>query len=44
MHPYVAALMVNEITSDRRHAARHAKAIRRRQRRAHVRRAVLGDR
>ena len=42
MHPFVAAAMVNEITNDRAHAARHARSIRRRQRRATLRRVVAG--
>ena len=40
MHPIVAAAIVNEITNDRAQAARHARSIRRRQRRATVRRMV----
>jgi hypothetical protein len=42
MHPFVAAAMVNEIANDKAHAARHARAVRRRQRRSTVRRAVIG--
>jgi hypothetical protein len=42
VHPFVAAAMVNEISSDRAHAARHARAIRRRQRRSTVRRMLPG--
>jgi hypothetical protein len=42
MHPFVAAAMVNEIANDRAHTARHARAVRRRQRRATVRRVVSG--
>jgi hypothetical protein len=34
--------MVNEIANDKAHAARHARAIRRRQRRESVRRVVTG--
>lgn len=42
MHPLVAAAIVNEITNDRAHAARHARSVRRRQRRDTVRRIVAG--
>ena len=42
MHPFVAAAIVNEITNDRAHAARHARSTRRRQRRATLRRVVAG--
>jgi hypothetical protein len=42
MHPFVAAAIVNEIANDRAHAARHARAVRRRQRRDIVRRVVTG--
>lgn len=42
MHPFVAAAIVNEIANDRAHAARHARSIRRRQRRATVRRVAAG--
>jgi len=42
VHPFVAAALVNEISNDKAHAARHARAVRRRQRRATVRRAVAG--
>jgi hypothetical protein len=42
VHPFVAAAMVNEIANDKAHAARHARAIRRRQRRESVRRVVTG--
>jgi hypothetical protein len=42
VHPFVAAAMVNEIANDRAHAARHARAIRRRQRRDTVRRVIAG--
>ena len=40
MHPFVAATLVAEIEHDRRHSARHARAIRRRNRRAVVRRVL----
>jgi hypothetical protein len=42
VHPFVAAAMVNEIANDRAHAARHARSIRRRQRRDTLRRIVVG--
>jgi hypothetical protein len=42
VHPYVATLMVNEIASDRAHAARHARSTRRRERRQTIRRAIAG--
>lgn len=42
MHPFVAAAMVNEISNDRAHAARHARSIRRRERRATIRRVASG--
>jgi hypothetical protein len=42
VHPFVAAAMVNEIANDKAHAARHARAIRRRQRRESVRRVITG--
>ena len=42
MHPIVAAAMVNEITNDRAHAARHARSTRRRRRRATLRRVGAG--
>jgi hypothetical protein len=40
VHPFVAAAIVQEISNDKAHAARHARAVRRRQRRATVRKAV----
>jgi hypothetical protein len=42
VHPFVAAAMVNEIANDKAHAARHARTIRRRQRRESVRRVITG--
>jgi hypothetical protein len=42
VHPIVAAAIVNEIANDRAHTARHARAVRRRQRRATVRRIIPG--
>jgi hypothetical protein len=40
MHPFVAASIVAQIENDRRHTARHARAIRHRHRRAVVRRVL----
>jgi hypothetical protein len=42
VHPFVAAAMVNEISNDRAHAARHTRSTRRRQRRDTLRRIVSG--
>ena len=42
MHPFVAAAIVNEIANHKAHAARYARAIRRRQRRDSVRRVIAG--
>jgi hypothetical protein len=42
MHPFVAATIVNQITDERRQTARHAKAVRRRERRETLRRVVAG--
>jgi hypothetical protein len=42
VHPFVAAAIVNEITNDKAHAARHARAVRRRQRRSTVHKGVSG--
>jgi hypothetical protein len=44
VHPIVAAAMVNEITSDRRIAFRHARSTRRRDRFAAVRARLAGRR
>jgi hypothetical protein len=40
VHPFVAAAMVTEISNNRAQAARHARAIRRRQRRSTLRRTT----
>jgi hypothetical protein len=42
MHPFVATAIVNEIVDERRQTARHARAVRRRDRRQTIRRAVTG--
>jgi hypothetical protein len=42
MHPFVATAMANQIVLDRREAARHVRATRRRHRRAAVRRVISG--